>query len=232
MRYELNVYPESLEELPIYKIDFSNPDEKEKHAELAQPVDKMLSLNKQLKTINVDFDRYLTEPIMGYVNFKDYYKRLDVKDKEALDKTSTGTVKRVKVEEQDSWLMFKVDYFIKKDKTKEEFIDIPILRCRFEDAYWRRFLLYVFQKYKKRSGTGNLLSIILNTHIPCFDKNPEKNKQIIERIMKEFLKAVEEKERLEKEIEQIDNAIDSKVYELYDLTPEEISIVENFLKQK
>lgn len=50
--------------------------------------------------------------------------------------------------------------------------------------------------------------------------------------MKEFLRAVEEKEQLEKEIKQTDNTIDSKVYELYGLTPEEISIVENSLKQK
>jgi hypothetical protein len=46
------------------------------------------------------------------------------------------------------------------------------------------------------------------------------------------LKAVEKKERLEKEIQQTDNTIDSKVYKLYGLTPEEISVVENYLKQK
>lgn len=35
------------------------------------------------------------------------------------------------------------------------------------------------------------------------------------------------KERLEREINKTDNAIDSKVYELYGLTSEEIAIVEN-----
>jgi len=50
--------------------------------------------------------------------------------------------------------------------------------------------------------------------------------------MKDFLKAIEEKEQLEKEIQQTDNTLESKVYELYGLTPEEISIVENSLKQK
>ncbi|MEM3715382.1 MAG: N-6 DNA methylase, partial [Nitrososphaeria archaeon] len=186
--YELNVYPESLEQLPIYKIDFSNKKEKEKHDELSQLADKMLSLNKQLKTVNVDFDRYITEPIIGYTNFKSYYDKLDVKDKEALDKTSNGTIKRVTVEEQESWLIFKVDYFIRKGKTKEEFADIPVLRCKFEDAYFRKFLLYTFLNYKQRWKSGNLLSIILKTPIPCFDKNPDKNKQIIERIMEEFLR--------------------------------------------
>ncbi len=223
----LEYFVEPLQKLPIHKIEFLNPAEKRKHNDLVELVDKMLSLNTQINKINTNFDRYLIEPIMGYINFKNYYDKLDVKDKDALDKTSTGVVKRVKVEEQDSWLMFKVDYFIKKDNTKNEFNDIPILRCKFEDAYFRKFLLYVFRNHKKRWGSGNLLSIILNTTIPCFNKNPERNNQIIKKIMEEFLKAVEEKERLEREIDQTDNAINSKVYELYGLTSEEIAIVEN-----
>jgi hypothetical protein len=230
--YELNVYPESLEQLPIYEIDFSNTIEKKKHDELVKLADKMLSLNKQLNMINFDFDRYLTEPIMGYANFKDYYNKLDVDDKEALDKTSKGTIKHIKVEEQDDWLIFKADYFTIMDTTKQEFTKKPILKCRFENRPFRKFLLYTFQNYKEKWGSGNLLSITLNTPIPCFDKNPDKNSQIIERIMKEFLKAVEEKERLEKEIQQTDNIIDDKVYQLYGLTPEEIATIENYLKQK
>jgi type I restriction-modification system DNA methylase subunit len=200
--------------------------------EIVTLVNKITEAKRKHHEINVDFNRYLTEPIMSYANFKDYYKKLDVKDKEALDKSSKGTIKRIQVMEQDTWLTFKVDYFAKTDKTKEEFTEFPVLKCRFENTSFRKFLLYAFQNYKKRWGSGNLLSIILNTSIPCFDKNPEKNNQIIEKIMKEFLKAVEEKERLEKEIQQTDNTIDSKVYELYGLTPEEISIVENSLKQK
>lgn len=230
--YELNVYPESLEQLPIYEIGFSNPAEKKKHDELAKLANTMLFLNKQLKAADIDFDRYLTEPIIAYANFKDYYNKLNVKDKEALDKTSKGTVKQIKVEEQDTWLIFKADYFTKIDKTKEEFTNIPILKCRFEETFFRKFLLHTFQNHKKRWGTGNVLSTILNTPIPIFDKNPEKNKQIIEKIMKEFLKALNQKEQLEKEIQQTDNTIDTKVYELYGLTPEEITIVENTLKQK
>jgi hypothetical protein len=228
----LEYFVEPLAKLPIAKIDFSSTFEKRRHDELVELVDTMLSLIKQLKTINVDFDRHITEPIMIYTNFKDYYNKLDIKDKEALDKTSKGTIRRIKIEEKDAWLTFKVDYFIKTDKTKEEFTEFPVLKCRFENTSFRKFLLYAFQNYKKHWGSGNLLATILNTPIPCFDKNPEKNNQIIEKIMKEFLKAVEEKERLEKEIQQTDNTIDSKVYELYGLTPEEISIVENSLKQK
>ncbi|MGB9853782.1 MAG: TaqI-like C-terminal specificity domain-containing protein [Candidatus Bathyarchaeales archaeon] len=228
----LEYFVEPLAKLPVHRINFSQEFEKKMHDNLVELVNKMILLKKHLKEIITDFDRYLTEPIMGYVNFKDYYKKLDVKDKEALDKTSTGIIKRVKVEEQDSWLIFKVNYFVKRDKTKEEFTDVPVLKCRFEDVYFRKFLLYIFQNYKKRWGSGNLLHVILKTPIPCFDKNPDKNKQVIEKIMKEFLKTVEEKERTEKEIEQTDKMIDSKVYELYGLTSEEISIIEDYLRRK
>ena len=228
----LEYFVEPLAKMPIHRIDLSNPPEKKRHDDLVEFVDKMLLLNKQLKTISTDFDRYLTEPIMGYINFKEYYNKLDIKDKEALDKTSKGNIRRIKIEEQDTWLTFKVDYFTKTDKPKEEFTEFPVLKCRFENTSFRKFLLYTFQNYKKRWGSGNLLATILNTPILCFDKNPDKNNQTIERIMKEFLKAVEEKERIEKEIQQTDNTIDSKVYELYGLTPEEISIVEDSLKQR
>lgn len=223
----LEYFVEPLQKLPIHKIEFLNPAEKRKHNDLVKLVDKMLSLNTQINKINTNFDRYLTEPIIGYINFKDYYNKLDVKDKEALDKASKGTLRRIKVDEHNAWLTFKVDYFTRTDKTKEEFKDVPILRCRFEDSSFRKFILYVFQNYKKRWGNGNLLSIILSTTIPCFDKIPERNNQIIKKIMEKFLNAVEEKERLEREINKTDNAIDSKVYELYGLTSEEIAIVEN-----
>jgi len=212
-----------------FPIKIASKDAQEKVMSLAN---RMLLLTERLKQINADYCRYLTEPIIAYANFKDYYNKLNVKDKEALDKTSKGTIKRIKVEEQDTWLTFKTDYFAKIDKTKEEITNIPILKCRFEEPLFRKFLLHVFQNYKKRWGTGNILSIILNAPIPIFDKNPEKNKQTIEKIMKEFLKALNQKEQLEKEIQQTDNTIDTKVYELYDLTPEEITIVENTLKQK
>jgi hypothetical protein len=179
----------------------------------------------------IDFDRYLSEPIVGYISFKEYFHRLDVKDKEALDKSSKGTVKRINVEEQDSWLIFKADYFTKQKEAKQEFSSIPVLKCRFEDQYFRKYLFYVFKNYKKKWGSANLLATILNTPIQCFDKNRDKNNQTIQKIMQQYLKAVEQKQQLEKEIQQTDNTIDSKVYQLYELTPEEITTIENSLKQ-
>ena len=226
----LEYFVEPLSKLQIRRINLSNPKGKKTHDDIVELVNKMLSLSNQLGDINTKFDRYLTEPIMAYTSFRQYYYKLEVKDKEALDKTSKGTVRCVKVEEKDAWLTFKVDYFLKTDKRKQEFTNIPVLKCKFEQESFRKFLLYAFRSYKKRWGSGNLLSIILNVSIPCFDRNPKKNGEIIKKIMKDFLKAIKKKEQLEKEFQETDKTLDAKAYELYGLDSVEIAAIEDFLK--
>jgi len=47
--YGLNVYPESIEQLPIRRIDFDNPEEKKMHDDLVALVERMLELNRRLR---------------------------------------------------------------------------------------------------------------------------------------------------------------------------------------
>jgi len=209
-----------------------NEKEKKTHDEIVTLVDKITKLKKKHHEINVDFDRYITEPIIDYVSFKGYYDKLAIDEKEPMDRTSKGLIKKVDVEEEGSWLKFTVSYIAKEDKAKGKITDVTVLRCKFENTFLRKFLLYVFKNYKKRWGTGNLLSKILSVSIPRFDKNADKNNQIIAKIMEQYLKAVKEKEQLEKEIKQTDGLINAKVYELYNLTPEEITVIENTSKEK
>ena len=49
--YALNVYPESIEQLPVRRIDFNNPTEKKLHDDLVALVGRMLELNKRLAPI-------------------------------------------------------------------------------------------------------------------------------------------------------------------------------------
>lgn len=49
---------ETLEQLPIHKIDFSNPKEKQMHDELVKLVDKMLDLNKKLQKATPHTDHW------------------------------------------------------------------------------------------------------------------------------------------------------------------------------
>jgi len=192
-------------------------------------VDKIVSLNEQLNRVNTDFDRYFTEPIVGEANFREYYEKLDINDKEALDRISKGAIKKLKVEEEGDWLVFKVDYIAQKKGERREFKDIEVVKCRFKDEPLRKFLLYAINNYKKPLGTGNLLLKILRIPIPCFNRDQKKNELIIIKMMGEYLKAVREKERLEKEIQETDKMINQKVYKLYGLTEEEIKIVEDSL---
>lgn len=192
--------------------------------------DKMLSLNKQLNEIDTDFERYLTEPVVSDVSFRDFYDKLDISEKEALDRKSRGNIRKLKVEEQGDWLVFKVDYVARKKGDKQEFKDGEIVKCKFKEKPLRKFLFYTINNYKEPLGTGNLLLKILRIPVPCFDKDPKKNGLIITKMMQEYLKVVREKERLEKEIQETDDLINRKVYELYGLNEGEIKIIEESLQ--
>jgi hypothetical protein len=58
----LNIYPETVRQLPIRRIDFENPAEKSAHDEIVSLVEKMLSLQKarQAARPEEDLDRVRT----------------------------------------------------------------------------------------------------------------------------------------------------------------------------
>jgi adenine-specific DNA-methyltransferase len=51
LSYKLNVYPESIEQLPICHVDFDDTNDKKRHNDLVALVDRMLELNKRLAPI-------------------------------------------------------------------------------------------------------------------------------------------------------------------------------------
>ena len=222
------IFPEirifQLEQLPIPEINLNNPNEKILHDKIVEYVDKVLTLRKQLSQINDVFENYLTEPIVGYALFRDYYEELKpVSEKLALDRTSIGRIKNLKVQEQDEWLIFRVDYFTKGERHN----NVEVLKCKFEDVLLRKFLFCYINNYKEPFGSGNLLSKILAIKIPCFDKDPIKNKEIIKMIIKNYLVALQDKKDLEEEIAEILELIDSKFYEIYGLNQTEILLMES-----
>ena len=56
-----------------------------------------------------------------------------------------------------------------------------------------------------------------------------KNREIINKVMDGYLKTIHEKERLEKEISEIDERIDYEVFKLYDLDDKEIALIKKAL---
>lgn len=216
-----------LEQLPIRVINYTSPKERQKKDEIIELVDKMLSLNKELSEVTTDFERYITEPIVDHVSFRKYYDKLSVDDKQVVDATIKGSIRKLIVEEQGYWLVFKVNFVAREKGENKKFNKIEVLKCRFKDNFLRKFLFYYINNYKRPLGTGNLLYKILTIKIPVFDKDSDENKRAINKIIGAYLRAIEDQTQLEKEIRATDDLINDKVYELYDLAQEDISLIES-----
>jgi len=229
--YALNVYPESIEQLPIAP---ATPEEQKPIIEL---VDRMLALNKQLHEINTDFDRYINlHPRIKDTTLKEYIGSLPITDKEVLKdhygKPSSkieGKIKEFAITEKGEWLVFRVGYLFKSGKGKETLIRIDAFRCRIEDVNLRKFLYYSIKEYTRPGmfGRGNIYERLLAIKVPRFYADAGRNAEAVSDIMTEYLAAVGAAGRVEREIAETDQEIDARVYALYGLDAEEIRVVES-----
>jgi hypothetical protein len=209
-----------------------NKEQKRLHDEIVNLVDTMIELRRRWNKIDVVFDHYMTEPVVESQPFKRYYDELKLEEIKISDNSSSGQIRKIKVEEDGEWLVFKVDYSVTESGERKPVDDHEVVRCKFSDEVLRKFLYAVIANYKGKIGSGNLLSKILYLQIPIFSENVKENRRIIEKIMEAFLKAVKEKTALEDKIREIDREIDLRVYRLYDLQPAEIALVEGSYTDK
>lgn len=117
---------------------------------------------------------------------------------------------------------------------------MPILRLTFENdtlrqfiyASWRQFLNENSRKHKWTKGKRPeaIYPLLVNTLEPLvyFSGSAGDNLRAIKDLMKSVAKEAGRADlaAIESEIEKLDTEIDERVYELYDLTPDEIKIVE------
>jgi len=214
----MDFYEGYAKRLPIYPLS------KKEQKLFIDLVGRLINLKQESLVLVVDFERYWA-PLADQITLKYFYNRLPIGDKEILNRTARGSIKSVRVEEIENWLTFIVDYSVTERGEKKEFKDMPILKCRFSDEALRKFLLHVVLNCKRRLGTGNISSKVLEIPIPRFDKDETKNREAIRKVMADYLKVMYEKEKLEKEIKEIDEKIDDAIFKLYDLTDEEINII-------
>jgi hypothetical protein len=196
----------------------------------------MLPLHKQLHEINTDFDRYLNlHPRIKDTTLKEYMDALPITDKEVLKdhygKPSSkieGKIKEFEITENGEWLVFRVGYLFKSGKGKETLIRIDAFKCRIEDLNLRMFLYYSIKEYTRPGmfGKGNIYERLLAIRLPRFYADAGRNAQAISEIMTEYLAAVGAAERVEREIAEVDQEIDARVYALYGLGADEIRVVE------
>ncbi len=239
--YELNVYPESIEQLPLRPIDFTNPSEKSAHDGLVSLVDRMLSLNKQLNEIRADFHHYLNLRPHNMAPLRNFMDALPTGDKEVLKHHSGKPVSTIEAEkfeafdilEEGAWLVFVVGYSYTSGKGKPlSSSNVRALRLRIPDTSMRKFIFYSLKDTAPgKLGSGNILDQLYKLKIPRLVTNGEGNRRAIEELMVPFLVEVAKKEALEREIKETDEAIDKKVYALYGLTDDEIKIIEEQCKK-
>jgi type I restriction-modification system DNA methylase subunit len=227
----VNISKTYLEQLPIA---LANPSQQKPLIELA---DRILTLNKELNTINTDFDRYLNlNPRTKDTTLKDYIDKLPVSGKEVLKdhygkavNLVEGKIKEFEIAEEGEWLVFKVGYIFRTSKGKETLIkNVRAFRCRIEDVNLKKFLYYSIKEYTTpgKVGKGNIYDLILKIKVPGFNVREEDNKKVIDEVMSAYLVEVEKREKVEREIDETDREIDRIVYELYGLSEEEIGVVE------
>lgn len=114
-----------------------------------------------------------------------------------LDKSSSGKYEVLKFEENDRHKRQYIKYFL-ENLTDDQLDEID-------------------NKY-----SGNILKKTLQIEIPDYNKD-----HVVKKVVKEWESLKQEINNLENETERIDNEIDQMVYKLYDLTEEEIKIIEN-----
>lgn len=218
----------NLEQLPIRKIDFSQPKEKEQYDEIIRLVDEILSLNLRMNEIDTSFYSYVNRiPRIEDTTFKRYYTRYSESIVPLVESKTKGTIKRVKIEKEEDWLMLKIDYLTRTEGESREYNDVGVLKCQIKDDYLRAFLYYSISNYKKKLGAGNILLKIQFIPIPRFNTNEEKNKEMIVRLIETYSKVVKERSLLESKIREVDDQINGEVDDLYRLTKEEILLVES-----
>ena len=221
----------NLKKLPIF------PASPSQQKPIIKLVDRMITLNKEIRKINTDFDRYLNlHPRIKDATLREYIDALPITDKEVLKdhygKPSSkieGKIKEFEITENGVWLVFRVGYLFKSGKGKETLIRIDAFKCRIEDVKLRKFLYYSIKEYTRPGtlGKGNIYERLLAIRLPRFYADAGRNAQAISEIMTEYLAAVDVAERVEREIAETDREIDARVYALYGLGAEEIRVVES-----
>lgn len=234
--YELNVYPESIEMLPVYQIDFSDKQDKAIYKKLTQLVDRIMLLNSHLsefqRTFAVCLNNYSHELKTLKVYYESSFYSDFLKKKVLISSDKESVVTYISSDLIDKKLLFRV-------KLGDRIEDV--LELTIDDKKLRLFLFYSARTFlkeherKKKWGEGKVLRILLDSiKIPIFNSVSDKtNIEMIESFMKEFKKEVKSKcprsdlnlSNIEAEIADIDATIDAVVFKLYKLTNDEIDIV-------
>jgi len=207
----------------VSKIPIFPPDADEQKS-VTELVDRLLKLTKNFVESKAEFMEYVNKyPRLDDVKVETYYRSVPAKNKQVLVQSNLrGTIKNINIQESEGWLVFKVDF----SEEGKEHSNVDVLRLKIENETLRGFIAQSILSSKKHIGKGNILGKLLQLPVPCFNKNEEKNLQVIKEIMQEYQKISSKCVEMGKEILDLETAINQKIYRLYRLSEDEIRFIE------
>lgn len=211
---------------------------------------QILLLNKQKKTIIEAFNALIINSNQNkeYKSLKHYldlnnapdYSINLVKSEELIRKDQKGIIRKYSVSEEENYLILSVKY-MNQDKN-------DVLKIYFDDDILRTFFYFAIHssidgKTKAYRSDKDILNTLLNDiKVPQSFRNKEKDIQNIKLLMDvlklEYGKMLNETfdkslvqelsiDKISKKIHEIEEEIDTTIYEVYGLTNTEIKIVED-----
>jgi type I restriction-modification system DNA methylase subunit len=197
----------------------------DKQKEVIDIADSIITHFKDKRRQAPNYQKYITERIVTYKEFNDYYRQLSPNQRDPKDIATEGMIKNLLVVEEGEWLSFRVNYL---DQTQHRIvIDYEVLRCQFQDRAIRKFLQYEINSRGPNNRGRRLLDKILMIKIPAFHKTPAQDEQLIRAQLEPFLDDYDSHQTWENEFRELDNRLNKKVYEIYGLDEEEIRHVED-----
>ena len=195
--------------------------------EVAGLVERLLDLAKPFAESKAKFTEYVNKyPRLDDATLEAYYRNAPAKDKQVLIKSNLKrAIKNVNVHESEGWLVLKVDF---TDETTHSGIDV--LKLRIDNDVLRGFIAQSVTSHKKRFGQGNVLRKLLQLPIPRFDRDYEKNLQVVTEVITSYREVSNKRSQLEKEINNLEVAINRKIYEFTDLSKSEREFIESSLE--
>lgn len=204
----LELFKTPLLNVPIKEVSFKLQDKIINKVDLILENKKKYFNLKNMTIVNISNNYNLKTPIKLSQFVKNYpYKQIYF--------GSASKVGEMKVELKNGWaIIHSNDRELFKFKAKN----------KYKAEYLKLFLESMSDEKITEidNRTGKIIEKILSIEIPGYD---EDNK--IKSLIEEWRQIQEEINFLEKKVAEIDNEIDKMVYDLYDLTQEEIDIVES-----
>jgi type I restriction-modification system DNA methylase subunit len=200
---------------------------------LSKYVDEMLTYKEKAIKLDTDFEHHIDlYPRTDDTTLGKFLDKLDIDvgEMEVINQANRreGKVTEFEVAEKGEWLEFTVEFEEETKRGKTRKAKFKAFRCKIENEKIRKFIYRSIKEFLTPSkiSEGNLYESILKIKIPRFHENWKKNIDTINEIMAKYTIELNNWNELQNKIKNTDNKIDDLVYDLYELTDEEIKIVE------